>query len=184
MSWPMDLATCIETYRPAGDETSHGVALQALATGRDTSARTEFDPGHFTASGFVVSPNRLSMLLIHHAKLDRWLQPGGHFEPEDLSVEDAARREITEETGISSLTRVGTTLARIDAHNIPERGSEPEHIHIDLGVGFVSNTVEIGPTTEVLDARWVPFDELAKCGLDAAGIAGGVSLLKMLGSLQ
>ena len=40
----------------------------------------ERDPkvGHVTASAFVLSPDFTSVLLTHHAKLDRWLQLGGH----------------------------------------------------------------------------------------------------------
>ncbi len=156
------------------------IAIDALASGRNMAMRSEFHLGHFTASGFVASPDRLSVLLIEHAKLGRWLQPGGHMEFGDPSVEGAARREIAEETGIASLSRAGTTLVRIDAHAIPPYGSEPGHIHIDLGVGFISRTAVIGPIDGVLDARWVPFAELAGFGLDAAGIGGAEGLLRLI----
>ena len=106
------------------------------------------DPGHFTASGFVLSPDRGSVLLILHGKLNRWLQPGGHIESADASVEAAARREIAEETGLEAMTRAGTDLARIDAHQIPARGIEPEHVHIDLALGFIAQTVLLGPICE------------------------------------
>jgi 8-oxo-dGTP pyrophosphatase MutT (NUDIX family) len=102
------------------------------------------------------------------------------MESYDTSVEEAARREVAEETGIATLSRVGRSLVRIDAHTIPAYDSEPRHIHIDLGVGFISRTGEIGPIDEVLDARWVPFDELAGIGLDAAGIAGAEGLVKLI----
>lgn len=180
MSLTPDIKACVQRYQPAGDEAPHAIAVDALATGRDMSLRSEFEPGHFTASGFVASPDGLSLLVIHHAKLGRWLQPGGHMESYDTSVEEAARREVAEETGIATLSRVGRSLVRIDAHTIPAYGSEPRHIHIDLGVGFISRTAEIGPIDEVLDARWVPFDELAGIGLDAAGIAGAEGLVKLI----
>jgi 8-oxo-dGTP pyrophosphatase MutT (NUDIX family) len=180
VSLSLDIAACVEGYQPFGDEASYVIAIDALASGRDMAVRSEFDPGHFTASGFVASPDRLSLLLIEHAKLGRWLQPGGHMELGDPSVEEAARREIAEETGIASLSRVGTTLVRIDTHEIPPHGGEPGHIHIDLGIGFISHTAEIGPIDEVLDARWVPFDELAWFGLDAAGIGGAEGLLRLI----
>lgn len=138
--------------------------------------RSEFDPGHFTASGFVLSPDRGSLLLILHGKLDRWLQPGGHFENDDVSVEAAARREIAEETGLRTINRVGADLVRIDAHQIPPSGSEPQHIHIDLAMGFVAETDLLGPFDEVVDARWVPLNELATYDVDEAVRKGVRSL--------
>ncbi|MGB5566420.1 MAG: hypothetical protein WBN93_08820, partial [Acidimicrobiia bacterium] len=42
-----------------------GRALELVESG-DSTNRDRFDPGHFTASGFVVSPDGSSLLLIHH----------------------------------------------------------------------------------------------------------------------
>jgi 8-oxo-dGTP pyrophosphatase MutT (NUDIX family) len=128
--------------------------------------RSEFQPGHFTASGFVLSPDRGSLLLILHAKLDRWLQPGGHIEVDDATIEAAVRREIAEETGLIEISRAGAGLVRIDAHAIPPRGIEPRHIHIDLAMAFVADTDVLGPLDEVLDARWVPHDDLGQYDVD------------------
>lgn len=172
VSGPRDLRAVVESYQPHGDDVSHRIALDALSTGRPMWPRGEFDPGHFTASGFVLSPDRESLLLILHGKLDRWLQPGGHIERDDISVEAAARREIEEETGLAAVSRVGSDLARIDAHLIPQRGSEPRHIHIDLAVGFVAETDALGPFDEVLDARWVPLGGLADYDVDDAVLSG------------
>lgn len=141
--------------------------------------RSEFDPGHFTASGFVLHPDGDALLLIHHEKLDRWLQPGGHFEAADSTVEAAARREVAEETGIVDVARVGEGLARIDAHPIPPHGDEPSHVHIDLAIGLVARSDEIGPLDEVLDAQWVPFDQLRSYGTDQA-IRRGVAAIRSL----
>ncbi|HAN31188.1 MAG TPA: hypothetical protein DCQ06_06275 [Myxococcales bacterium] len=74
-------------------ERSHLQAMRRLANmPGDPTRRDYWDPGHFTASAFVVSPDRSSLLLIKHKKLGRWLQPGGHIEAEDTTVESAARR--------------------------------------------------------------------------------------------
>ncbi|MGI9586406.1 MAG: NUDIX hydrolase [Acidimicrobiia bacterium] len=180
MTGPQDLSRVVLDYQAAGDEQSHDAAVSLLRAAGLGWPRTEFDPGHFTASGFVLSPDNRSLLLIHHAKLGRWLQPGGHFEPQDHSVEDAARREVAEETGVADLRKVGESLVRIDAHAIPKRRDEPEHIHFDLGVGFQSDTWPIGLIDEVLDARWVPFDELSAYDVDEA-VQLGAQTLRSLG---
>ncbi|MGI9666596.1 MAG: NUDIX hydrolase [Acidimicrobiia bacterium] len=181
MNGPTDLTSVVERYVPSGDERSHRIAIDALETGRPMWPRSEFVPGHFTASGFVLRPDRTALLLIHHGKLDRWLQPGGHFEVEDETVEVGARREVAEETGLSQIRRMGSSLVRIDAHPIPERGDEPEHIHIDLAMGFIADSDEIGPIDEVLDARWVPFDQLDAYDTDDAVKRGVATLRSMIG---
>jgi 8-oxo-dGTP pyrophosphatase MutT (NUDIX family) len=180
MPGPSDIATIVNSYIPDGDEISVGIAIDALGSGRPMWTRSEFDPGHFTASGFVASPDHSSLLLFHHGTLRRWLRPGGHLESEDLTIEDSARREIAEETGLSEIDRVGTSLMRVDAHPIPERGPEPGHIHIDLALGFVARTDDIAVVDEILDARWVPFDRLGEYDVDSAVTHGAATLLRSI----
>jgi len=108
------------------------------------------------------------------------LQPGGHFEAEDNSLDEAARREVREETGLGDLIRLCTSLVRIDAHPIPARGVEPAHIHIDLAVGYRALADELGPLDEVIDARWVRFDDLGRCGVDDAVHSGAQALRRIL----
>ena len=51
----------------------------------------------FTATTFVVQEGRT--LLLRHKKLGLWLPPGGHIDPNELP-DDAARREVLEESGL------------------------------------------------------------------------------------
>jgi 8-oxo-dGTP pyrophosphatase MutT (NUDIX family) len=180
MPGPQDIGDIVLSHVCDGDEVSHRRAADLVVITPLAWPRSAFTPGHFTASGFVASPDGESLLLIHHSKLDRWLQPGGHFEAVDTSVEDAARREVVEETGVDGLLRVGTALVRIDAHPIPERGSEPAHTHFDLGVGFQATTSVIGPIDEVLDARWVRFEDLITYDVDEALLGGARTLRRFL----
>jgi 8-oxo-dGTP pyrophosphatase MutT (NUDIX family) len=52
---------------------------------------------HFTVAVFVVRDGKV--LLHHHRKLGMWLPPGGHIEEDELP-DEAAVREVFEETGI------------------------------------------------------------------------------------
>jgi 8-oxo-dGTP pyrophosphatase MutT (NUDIX family) len=92
------------------------------------------DPeGHVTASAVVARPSGDSFLLVFHQKLDRWLQPGGHVEPDDPSVFDAALREAKEETGIGGLAEpLGDRILDLDVHAIPALRDEPAHFHYDV----------------------------------------------------
>lgn len=86
--------------------------------------------GHFTGSCWLVSADGARVLLMHHRKLDRWLQPGGHADGErDLAR--VALREAQEETGVAEL-RVEGGIFDIDRHRIPARASEPDHWHYDV----------------------------------------------------
>lgn len=180
MAGPIDLEALVLGHDGSDDESSLRVAIAALDVARPMWRRTEFAPGHFTASGFVASPDASALMLIHHAGLDRWLQPGGHIESEDVTVDAAARREIAEETGIVSVERLGSGLVRIDVHAIPPRTDEPSHVHLDLAVGYRATSWDIGAIEGVLDARWVPFDALAEFPTDDSVRLGARALRRLL----
>ena len=128
--------------------------------------------GHLTGSALVVDASRPATLLIHHAKLDRWLQPGGHVDGDgDLAA--AALREATEEVGIEGL-RVCEPAIDLDIHDIPARGDEPAHRHLDvrflvLAPPGASATIN----HESLDARWVEID-------DPDGLVGSRELRRLV----
>jgi len=140
--------------------------LDLAAVAHDPFRRTDYDPGHFTASGFVVHPDGDRILLVHHARLGIWVQPGGHIDPADPSVIDAARREIVEETGLSSLAPVIEGLVDVDIHEFGASGDQPDHFHFDVRFAFMAVTEGLAPNTEVLEAVWVGVADLAGLGVD------------------
>jgi 8-oxo-dGTP pyrophosphatase MutT (NUDIX family) len=123
----------------------------------DGFSRAHLEPGHFTASAFVVCPERRRLLLIRHPKLGRWLQPGGHIEPGDASCLAAAQREVREETGVAELLPLADGIFDVDVHQIPANSREGAHAHFDVRYAFEARAARLTVSDEVKAARWVEF---------------------------
>ncbi|GAA3937246.1 NUDIX hydrolase [Streptomyces gulbargensis] len=114
--------------------------------------------GHLTSSALVIDPARGRVLLTLHRKLNMWLQMGGHCEEGDRTVEEAALREATEESGIAGLTLLPGGPVRLDRHPIPA----PCHWHLDVQYAALAPAgAEAAISDESLDLRWFAYDEVA-----------------------
>jgi 8-oxo-dGTP pyrophosphatase MutT (NUDIX family) len=141
---------------------SFGLILQLLECSPSPFSRHQFTPGHVTASGMVLAPDGARLLLVHHRRLERWLLPGGHVEPDDDTVADAARREVVEETG-AELAAVAV-IAGADVHGIPANRAEPYHLHHDLLFAFQAMSNELRVSGESHAVAWcgaAEFDRYA-----------------------
>lgn len=161
----------VATFDAGRDEKalhSRALVLALLARSPAPFARDQYDPGHLTASGVVLSPDRTRILLVHHRRLERWLQPGGHVEPDDATMMEAARREILEETGVAIDQRAAPFVVGIDVHDIPAARGEPAHLHHDLAFRFVAASTALTPAAEVTQVLWCPVGELERYAVDEA----------------
>ncbi|MBT8155396.1 NUDIX hydrolase [Epibacterium ulvae] len=128
-------------------------AHEPKAFGRDP------ETGHVTGSAFVLSPDHSEVLLTHHAKLDRWLQLGGHCD----GIADAgfvAQKEAYEEGGLRRIERVEREVFDVDIHEIPARGDAPAHLHYDVRFLFVAVDKDIRVSDESHALAWVPVADL------------------------
>lgn len=149
--------------------THHPACFERTLTGGESTGSTlrpgessgpSSRPGHMTGSAWIVSPDRQRTLLIHHRKLNRWFQPGGHADG-DPDVAAVARREAEEETGLTSLKLVGrpdepAAIFDVDVHLIPARGDIPDHLHYDIRFLLEADPDEpFGDSGEITNIRWV-----------------------------
>ena len=120
--------------------------------------------GHFTSSAFIVNSEG-AFLFLFHRKLQRWLQPGGHMEPDsgELCPIQTARREAEEETGLEGLELVIERPIDLDIHWIPARGEQRRHAHLDLRYLFRSPPGAVArPNQESDGFRWLTGTDLAE----------------------
>jgi ADP-ribose pyrophosphatase YjhB (NUDIX family) len=117
--------------------------------------------GHITGSAWIVNPERTHTLLIHHVKLNKWLQPGGHCDG-DPDVLNVAMKEASEETGLD-IEPVSREIFDIDNHSIPQKGDLPEHWHYDIRFLMeAKKEEEILPNNhETLSVRWIELEKVA-----------------------
>ena len=106
-------------------------------------------------------------MMIHHRRLGIWIEPGGHVDPTDATPEAAAARELEEETGVVVGDAIGG-IFDVDVHDIPAAGQEPAHQHFNVCYRFEAGSRRVEQAAEVLDARWVPLDEVDSLTADEA----------------
>jgi len=155
-----DLSDALEEYaRGAINEIPVVVRFRDLLLHPDAYQRTHL-PGHITGSAFIVSPDFRQTLLVHHAKLNRWLQPGGHCDG-DQDVTRVALREGEEETGLHTLRLSTSSIFDLDIHPIPQRKDFPAHDHYDVRFLVYGDPSEkITVSEESFDVRWVLLSQL------------------------
>jgi 8-oxo-dGTP pyrophosphatase MutT (NUDIX family) len=111
--------------------------------------------GHFTASCWLLNDAQTHALLMHHAKLNRWFQLGGHADGQtDLLA--VAIKEAQEESGILNIVPVSVEIFDIDIHQIPANSREKEHEHFDVRFLLkVLGDEEVIQNRESKELRWI-----------------------------
>ncbi|MEK4298531.1 NUDIX hydrolase [Oceanobacillus sp. FSL W8-0428] len=126
-------------------------------------------PGHITASAIIIKESNPDyMLMMLHQNLKKWLQPGGHVDPDERPVESAVR-ELKEETGMDGEVDAAVSLIPldIDIHTIPANPKKGEgaHQHYDFRYIVKVNTEVILGNIENNKVAWVHIKDIDNNGL-------------------
>jgi 8-oxo-dGTP pyrophosphatase MutT (NUDIX family) len=165
----MPVLDLIRTYRPIhADDDRIRTRFIAFVTRYPDCLERSLAIGHITASAWVIDPTGKRVAMVHHRKLARWLQPGGHADG-CSEIESVARREVEEETGLADLVLVGPVPFDLDIHPIPEYRGVRAHEHFDVRFAFqTSGSLSLQLSDESHDVAWIPIDRLEACDPDAS----------------
>lgn len=116
--------------------------------------------GHITGSCWLLNKDCSKALLMHHRKLNKWLQLGGHADGES-DILQVAIKEAQEESGVDFIIPIDQNIFDIDVHFIPGNDKEKEHFHYDIRFLLrIDSDEKIKPNFESKEMRWFSFDEL------------------------
>lgn len=158
------LSQTLEQHRPTDEKERNDLeSMRSFSRSLAAPFSREQWPAHFTGSAVVVTPDGARVCLVLHAKLHRWLQPGGHADVVDGgSMEATALREAREETGCDvALHATAPRPLDVDVHVIPARKSDPEHQHLDVRYLVVAQNPDAlaHDPNESHGAQWLTWDE-------------------------
>ena len=116
--------------------------------------------GHFTASCWLVNFPLTHALLMHHVKLDCWIQTGGHADG-DYRLHHVAKKEAIEESGLLSIEPRSSDIFDIDIHLIPPYKQVSSHYHFDVRFLMYADSNEpITRNEESHAMRWIALPSI------------------------
>lgn len=152
------LLKLLKNYSPTLEEHVYKQRMIEFLEKHENAFERSLSVGHFTASAWLVSNDGTQALLMHHAKLNLWVQLGGHCDG-DSDVLAVAIKEAQEESGIHGIEPMSIEIFDIDIHTIPANSKEAEHEHFD--VRFILQVVSdenFIKNSESKELRWIGLD--------------------------
>jgi 8-oxo-dGTP pyrophosphatase MutT (NUDIX family) len=158
---PEPLRRLLDAYTTEGS--LEAVDVARLRAALDTDLWSRSAPLHVTASALVVHPASRRVLLRWHERMRRWMQVGGHFDPDEADPLSVALREAAEETGLTDLAPApagrGAPVQIVIVPVGAGRG-EPAHEHADIRYVFVTDDPgAVVPETDRARLRWLGVDD-------------------------
>jgi 8-oxo-dGTP pyrophosphatase MutT (NUDIX family) len=153
-------ATLTHWHAPDAEQERLRLLYLAHLDAQPDAMLRECHPDHLTGSAIIFSADHESVLLTLHHIVKLWLQTGGHCEPSDTTLAEAALREGREESGIESLT-IDPVPVLLSHHEVPFCGPiRPSH-HLDVQyVAVAPAGAQHVISDESDDLAWFDLDKL------------------------
>ena len=150
-----DLIQLLNQYNPDGQEIAIKTDMLHFVQENENCFERSFEVGHITGSAWLLNKKGDKALLMHHRKLDKWLQLGGHADGEG-DILAVSLKEAQEESGITAIVPVMNAIFDIDTHKIPAYGTIKEHFHYDVRFLLqVTSDEIININSESNELRWI-----------------------------
>lgn len=126
------LLTLLKEYSsPYSEELLYKEQIIAFIKDHEDCFERSLSAGHITASCWLLNPTKTKALLMHHAKLNLWVQCGGHCDGESDAL-TVCLKEAQEESGLKHIVPISRKIFDIDVHKIPENAKDKAHYHYDI----------------------------------------------------
>ena len=164
----MDIASEIRAFSPGCEQEQKDKAqmLSWLNTSPDPFSR-ENTFAHFTASSWVVSPDRQQVLLIYHNIYRSWAWMGGHADG-DRDLLAVALRETREESGLENLRLLHNGIFSLETLTVDGHVKRGTYVssHLHLNVTYLleadpKQTLRIKPD-ENSGVAWFPVSSVPR----------------------
>ena len=152
------LCALLEAYPPTPEEENFKREILSFVRDHPNCFERSLSFFHMSASACLLNRDETKALLLHHAKLNIWVQPGGHCDGES-DVLAVAIKEAQEESGILGIAPLSQSIFDIDIHKIPTHKEIPEHFHYDIRFLLkVTSDELLVQNSESNELRWINKD--------------------------
>lgn len=135
----MDIIDQIKGYTPDNAQEARDLLSITYAIEHFDDLFTRNNPlVHFTASAWIVNPERTHVLMAWHNIYRAWAWTGGHADG-DRNLLNVALKEAREETGIAEIQPLSTDIYSIEALHVAPHFKRGNYIsaHIHLNVTYL-----------------------------------------------
>ena len=154
------LLKLLRSYHPkANEELEYKERIIRFVERNPNCFDRNLEEGHITGSAWLLNKDGSKALLLLHAKLDLWVQPGGHCDG-NPDVLQTSLKEAREESGIHSIEPLSEEIYDLDIHLFPAKNGQKEHFHYDVRFLLRVTTDETGVVSSESKAlRWIGRNE-------------------------
>ena len=161
----MDIVKALEEFAPFNDQeaSDREIMLECIEKYPDIFMR-ENRIAHFTASAWIVNPERTKVLMAYHKIFDEWAWTGGHADGE-RDLLKVAVKEVAEETGVTNIKLLSGGIYSIETVPVDEhyrRGKYvSSHLHLDVCFLFEASEDEklVCNEDENTGVKWIPIED-------------------------
>lgn len=161
----MALKQIIEGYLPCCEQEREDkrLMLRYLQENANILLR-ENEAFHFTASSWIVNPERTRVLMLYHNIYHSWAWSGGHADG-DGDLLHVALREAMEETGLTQLHAVSTQPISLEILPVAAHFKRGKYVapHLHLNLTYLIEADDRQPlrikADENSDLRWFTPEE-------------------------